>query len=108
MFKMMLCAGFIFLSAFQVQGSVRPQDLTIKLYTAASIKKFLGPYPAKGSEAEAQDFATLYHYQETRTQEECAAAAKTENANLSNLFVGEGMLTSSEARVLSFNLAKAL
>lgn len=106
MFKL-LFAGLILVGTFNAHSQVHSKDITIKLYTSAHIKKFIAPFPAKGSEAEAVDFQTLYKYQETRTQEECAQAASTENASLENMFANPGgPLSKSEARVLSFTLAK--
>ncbi len=65
------------------------------------IKELLGPYPAKGSPEEAADFAELFKYQETRTAEQCAAAASEVKISLDHFFGGaNGPLTQDEVKRL--------
>ena len=69
------------------------------------LKEFLGPYPAKGSAEETNDFAVLFHLQEHRTPEQCADAAKEVKVSLKNFFGGEdGPLTPAEVKRLNFFL----
>ncbi len=78
------------------------EQKSFKVLTPKYIKKILGPYPAKGSIEETQDFETLLDYQESRTDEECALASHDEKATLKNLFViPNGPLTKKEAFRLS-------
>lgn len=78
-----------------------------KIYTPEEIKKLLGPYPAKGSLAEIQDFYALLKFQVTRTEVECEEAATEESATLAKLFAGEnGPLTKEEAKRLNFTVLK--
>ncbi|HAZ14692.1 MAG: hypothetical protein A2X86_12600 [Bdellovibrionales bacterium GWA2_49_15] len=69
------------------------------------LKKFLGPYPAKGSAEEAEDFAFLLYLQEVRTPEQCAEAAKEVHVSLETFFGGEnGPLSPAEVKRLKFFL----
>lgn len=54
------------------------------------IKEILGSYPEKGSVEEAKDFEVIFHYQNTRTQEQCDKANAQANASLENFFTGPG------------------
>ena len=81
---------------------------SLRVLTPKSIKKLLGPYPASGSEAEARDFEILRHFQQTRSEEDCALAEKQEKATLQNLFVSNnGPLTKKEALLVTPRILKA-
>jgi acid phosphatase (class A) len=71
--------------------------------------KLLGPYPARGSFAEALDLNTLLYYQETRTPEQCRLAGLESSASLSNFFgKHHGLLTKKELRWLKIKLLSPL
>lgn len=57
-------------------------------------KKLLGPYPAKGSIEEVQDFTILLNFQHTRTEQECQLAKKEEMISLKTLYGGKNGLLS--------------
>jgi acid phosphatase (class A) len=60
------------------------------------LKKLLGPYPAIGSEASEADFATLHFFQDTRTEEQCAAARTEVQASLESFY--GNMLSAKELK----------
>lgn len=99
--KKSILSGF-FLFSIGITLANSHEQRSFKVLTPKYIKKLLGPYPAKGSIEEAQDFETLLKYQEARTDEECAMASHNEKGTLKNLFViPNGPLTKKEALRLS-------
>lgn len=62
------------------------------------IKQLLGDYPVMGSEASTKDFATLHHFQNTRTKADCVAATAEVKANLETFF--GSMLSNSEFQTI--------
>ena len=79
-----------------------------KILSKSKIRSIIGPYPARGSEAEAKDFEIMLSLQETRTDEQCAFAATHEQATLKNIFYKDnGPLTNREANRLTVLLLKA-
>ncbi len=73
------------------------------------LKKIVGPFPAMGTTESDEDFKILMHYQETRTAEECAAAATEEKGTLKNLFGGpHGLLTDKEVRHFSIDMKRGM
>lgn len=79
-----------------------------KVLSKSKIRSIVGPYPEKGSEAEARDFEIMLSLQETRTDEQCAEAAQQEQATLKNIFYKDnGPLTKREANRLTVILFKA-
>lgn len=94
-FKNVLLAGLLFVfigSAYSAEFLAQKTDQE----KITHLRKLLGPYPAKGSAEEAFDFATLAHYQATRTQAECDRAKIEEKANLDTFFVQVGGLLSEK------------
>ncbi len=78
------------------------------LLNPSKARLLLGNYPARGSIEEERDFDILLRYQESRTEQDCALAAKQVNTSLKSLFVnGDGPLTSKEAKRFSFAVLKA-
>lgn len=71
-------------------------ELEAKLLSPSQITKLIGQYPKLGTPASAEDFNTLLHYQQTRTQADCDVAAKDENTSLENMFGGEHNILSQE------------
>lgn len=68
-------------------------------------KRIMGNFPAKGSVEEAQDFATLFHYQNTRTAADCQAAGAQSSVSLKNFYAGpNGVLSDKEVKKLNFLL----
>jgi len=95
--KTLLCSSFLLFGVTVHTASAQNDDKG----TICHLKKILGPYPAKGSVEEAQDFATLFEYQQSRTPEQCAAAGKEVKVSLENFFGGKtGLLTESEVKRL--------
>jgi acid phosphatase (class A) len=68
------------------------------------IKNLIGPYPPIGSQASDDDFATLHFFQNTRTPEQCAAAATEVKANLETFF-GKMLSARELKQVKAFFLA---
>lgn len=94
--KMILLSGLLVLSTAPSYAT------SIGFLTPHQIKKLLGPYPAKGSVEEAQDYEILLKFQENRTEEECAAAGLEKKATLKTLFAGpNGPLSKKEALYLT-------
>ncbi len=61
------------------------------------LSELIGPYPVPGSIEEQRDVEMLLHYQNTRTEAECAAAGMESDVSLKALFGGEkGPLTDAE------------
>jgi acid phosphatase (class A) len=101
LFKMILASCLLTFSAESTLASIEHKS-SIKILTPRYIKRLLGAYPAKGSVEEAQDFEILLKFQESRTEEECALAAREKKATLKSLFAGEnGPLTKKEALLLT-------
>jgi acid phosphatase (class A) len=79
-----------------------------KLLSKSKIRSIVGPYPERGSEAEARDYEIMLSLQETRTEEQCAFASHQEQATLKNIFYDDnGPLTKREANRLTVILFKA-
>lgn len=77
---------------------------SFRIMSIKEIKTLIGPYPAKGSAEEAADFAELFRWQETRTEEECKYAASQEKATFEIMF--KGLLSSDQiSRIRPFILA---
>ncbi len=90
--------ALVLVLAVSIMSSASAGTESIRILLPGTIKKLLGPYPAKGSEEEKVDFDTLRHYQLTRTAEQCEFAAGQETPTLQNLFVANnGPLTKKEA-----------
>ncbi len=77
-------------------------------WSTTEIKKILGEYPARYSEEEKKDFEELFHWQNTRTENDCAAAAAEENANFYAFFGKEhNLLTEAEIKTAAPVMHKA-
>jgi acid phosphatase (class A) len=88
-------------SAFAMEGET---DTPVFL----RLKKVLGPYPALGTAESDRDFEILRNYQNTRTDAECAAAAREEKGTLKNFFGGKGgLLTKKEVNHFSLLMLHA-
>lgn len=83
-------------------------EVDIKVLTPKKIQSIIGAYPAKGSDAEAEDFRVLLSYQATRTVEDCQLAEKDSDISLASLFGGEnGVLSDREVKKMKLFLIKA-
>lgn len=97
MLQILLVCSLFLSSLAQAQES---EEKLFKLLTPTQIRSLLGAYPAKGSMAEFNDFATILKFQLSRTEQDCAEAAADEKVSISHLFAGpRGPLTRSEARL---------
>jgi acid phosphatase (class A) len=83
-------------------------EVDIKVLTPKKIQSIIGSYPAKGSDAEAEDFRVILSYQATRTVEDCQLAEKDSDISLASLFGGEnGVLSDREVKKMKLFLIKA-
>lgn len=74
-------------------------DEFVRLLSDEEMVSVMGPYPAKGSYDEFQDFTTMMKYQFKRTKADCEQAKSDEDVSIQNLFgAPKGPLTKSEAR----------
>lgn len=83
-------------------------ELSTKLLAPATIKKLIGPYPSLDSVESQKDFEILFHFQNTRTSEDCKLAKRDENLSVANLFGGvTGILNEQEVKQMTGFLTKA-
>ncbi len=102
-----LTLAFSFLLTARGSEQFDNRDL-VTILSPKKIVTLLGSFPAPGSLEEAQDYAALLEFQETRTEEECAIAATEKKATPQNLFIQpNGPLSKEEAIILSPILLKA-
>ena len=73
MLQILLVSSLLISSLAQAQ-----EEKLFKLLTPSQIKSLLGPYPAKGSLDEFNDFASLIKHQLSRTEQDCVEAAADE------------------------------
>jgi acid phosphatase (class A) len=95
------------LSVMLFSASAFAEPEFIKILSSKEIRKALGQYPALGSEESAKDFAVLKNYQATRTEAQCADAAKEETTTVTTFFAGKnGPLSRAEADEIHSGLLK--
>jgi acid phosphatase (class A) len=95
----------ILLAILILFGTVTPAEANLLLISKAEIRKVIGDYPAPGSEEEALEDLILLDYQDTRTQEDCAKAAREQNGETLNKFFGD-LLSKREVAILSVKLLR--
>jgi acid phosphatase (class A) len=84
-------------------------ELETKILGPSKIIQLIGPFPEKGSLAEAQDFNVLLKYQQTRTAEDCALAASDMETSVKAMFGGNtGILSDDEVKKMEKFLIKAM
>lgn len=90
---------FLTLLIAVLSAKAETQDAAVRLLSDAEIDGIMGPYPAKNTYEEFQDFAAMMKYQIKRSKADCEKAKSDEDVSIQNLF-GEpkGPLTKSEAR----------
>lgn len=90
--------SFFLLVSFSNVASATTAEESVRILSPDAIRGILGPYPAKGTGEEFQDFAVLFKYQMTRSKADCESAAGFEGITIDNLFAGQnGPLTKREA-----------
>lgn len=99
----------LFIALCLVSTSVLAQvELSTKILAPATIKRLIGPYPTWASFESQKDFAVLFFYQSTRSEEDCRLAKRDENLSVANLFGGEvGILNDDEVKKMTLFLVKA-
>lgn len=75
------------------------------ILSPSEISKVIGPFPAKGSAAEAHDFKILMDYQNKRTAQDCAQAKKDENLSVGQIF--GNILSEDEVNQMTVFMLKA-
>lgn len=97
----------VVLTAFSTPAFSQDDKLLVKILTKDAIKNIIGDYPAKGSQAEALDYAELLRWQDTRTPEECELANDQHSAKITSMFAYKGgPLTEKEASRLEKRFLK--
>jgi acid phosphatase (class A) len=95
--KALILVFSLFILVFSAKADVDVES--VRLLSDEEMISLMGPFPAKGSYDEFQDFATMMKYQFKRTKADCEKAKSDEDVSIQNLFgAPKGPLTKSESR----------
>lgn len=90
---------FFTLLILALSAKAETREEAVRLLNDEELVSVMGPFPAKNSYEEFQDFAVMMKYQIKRSKADCEKAKSDEDVSIQNLFgAPKGPLTKSEAR----------